>query len=260
MSTQVESPAAAFQADSGILPNVIPAPPVPAAPKFYTEEEYAAAQAAARAQEKNKLYPEIQETKTRLQELESQLTSITTAKEEAIKAESDAKLAAERAKQEAEMDAKSLVELRTVELKQQLAEEQRERENAFALLNKEREYNNLQVYKQNLIESERVNIIPQLIDLVSGNTPEEVLASVESLKERSALIFQDAQTSLQNQNKNLRGVSVTAPTSGPLDTNSGTRSFSPDDIKNMSMEDFGKNRHLLMSSAAQGRTTGLFGN
>lgn len=260
MTTQVEPSAGAFSVDSNTSPVVVPAPAVPAAPKFYTEEEYAAAQSAARAQEKEKLYPELKETKTRLQELESQLTSLSTAKEGALKAEADAKAAAERAKQEAELDAKTLLELRTNEFNARLTEEANARENAFALLNKEREFSALNTYKQNLIEAERVNIIPQLIDLVSGNNEAEVYASVESLKERSALIFQDATTALQNQNKGLRGVSVTAPTSGPLDNNSGTRTFSPDDIKNMSMKDFEANRHLLMSSAAQGRTTGLFGN
>ena len=178
-------------------------------------------------------------------------------------AESEAKAAEkaekDKAKMIADLDAKDLIKLTTDELREQLERERSERERAFALLEQERTYAELQNYKQNLIEQERENIIPELVDLVAGNTPDEVSASLESLKARSAKILESAQAAMQNARKEMRGTSATLPAAGPLETNMDSRQFTAQDIAAMSMNDYAKVRDKLMSDAARGKSRGLLG-
>ena len=178
-------------------------------------------------------------------------------------AESEAKATEKAEKNKAKMiedlDAKDLIKLTTDELREQLERERSERERAFALLEQERTYAELQNYKQNLIEQERENIIPELVDLVAGNTPDEVSASLESLKARSAKILESAQAAMQNARKEMRGTSATLPAAGPLETNMDSRQFTAQDIAAMSMNDYAKVRDKLMSDAARGKSRGLLG-
>jgi hypothetical protein len=58
-----------------------------------------------------------------------------------------------------------------------------------ALLEQERKFADLQAYRQQAVEQNRENIIPQLIDYVQGNTAEEINESVASFRQRSKLPF-----------------------------------------------------------------------
>lgn len=263
MST-AEQMADAFQVEANTAPVVnvsgVDAPTVTEeAPtqtqKFYTEEDLA----KVRTQEKDKLYPVVEQ-------LKSEVASLKKDKEEKAArkaAEADAKAAEKAEKDKAklieDLDAKDLIKLTTDELREQLERERSERERAFALLEQERTYAELQNYKQNLIEQERENIIPELVDLVSGNTPDEVSASLESLKARSAKILESAQAAMQNARKEMRGTSATLPAAGPLETNMDSRQFTAQDIASMSMNDYAKVRDKLMSDAARGKSRGLLG-
>ena len=172
-------------------------------------------------------------------------------------------MAAEAAKQQAqledELDAKSLIKVKEQEWSEQLERERTERERAFALLERERDFANLQSYKQVKLEQERDNIMPELLDLVSGNTAEEVDASLESLKERSARILESAQSAMQNARKEMTGTRATLPPAGPLETNTEQRNFTAQDIASMSMNEYAKYRDKLMSDTARGKSKGLFG-
>jgi len=254
-----ENMASAFEAEAGTAPVVnvsgVDAPTVTttntATPKFYTDEDLA----KVRSQEKDKLYPQIENLKEELNSLRREK------EEEATRKAAEAQAAAERAKleQESELDAKSLLEVRTRELQEQLERERVERERAFALLEREKTYADLQSYRQQVLEQERDNIIPQLVDFVQGNTREEITASVEQLKERSASILESAQSAMQNARKEMKGTSITTPPAGPLETNTEQRMLTPQEIASMSMNDYAKYRDKLMSETARGKSRGLFG-
>jgi len=251
--------AEAFEAEANVAPVVIAGVDAPSATetssKFYTEDDLA----RVRSQEKDKLYPQIENLKQEVEALKKEKAEKAARKVEQEAAEAAEAQAKERAKLEEDLNAKDLIKLTADELREQLERERQERERAFALLERERSFAELQAYKQNLIETERDNIMPELLDLVTGNTPEEVAASVEGLKARSARILESAQSAMQNARKEMRGASVTAPSAGPLETNSENRQFTAADIASMSLEDYAKNRGRLLSPGAQGKTKGLFG-
>jgi DNA repair exonuclease SbcCD ATPase subunit len=255
-----ENMAGAFESEANVAPVVnvsgVDAPTVTTtSSKFYTDEDLA----KVRSQEKDKLYPQIDKLKEEVENLKKEK------QEEAARKAADeaAKMAAEAAKQQAqledELDAKSLIKVKEQEWSEQLERERTERERAFALLERERDFANLQSYKQVKLEQERDNIMPELLDLVSGNTAEEVDASLESLKERSARILESAQSAMQNARKEMTGTRATLPPAGPLETNTEQRNFTAQDIASMSMNEYAKYRDKLMSDTARGKSKGLFG-
>ena len=255
-----ENMAGAFEAEANVAPVVnvsgVDAPTVTTTnSKFYTDEDLA----KVRSQEKDKLYPQIDKLKEEVENLkkEKQEEAARKAAEEAAKlAEASAK---QQAQLEEELDAKSLIKIKEQEWSEQLERERTERERAFALLERERDFANLQSYKQTKLEQERDSIMPELLDLVSGNTPEEVDASLESLKERSARILESAQSAMQNARKEMTGTRATLPPAGPLETNTEQRNFTAQDIASMSMNEYAKYRDKLMSDSARGKSKGLFG-
>ena len=199
-----ENMAAAFEAEANTAPVVnvsgVDAPTVTTTDsvksKFYTDEDLA----KVRSQEKDKLYPQIESLKEELNSLRKEK------EEEAARRNANAQAEAERAKAEAlsELDSKSYADARLSELQEQLERERQERERAFALLEREKTYADLQAYRQQVIEQERENIIPQLVDFIQGNSREEIAESVERLKERSASILESAQSAMQNARKEMK--------------------------------------------------------
>lgn len=260
MSENANAMADAFEAEAGQAPVVnvsgVDAPTVTTtnvvnSSKFYTEDDLA----KVRSQEKDKLYPQIESLKEELNSLKKEK------EEEASRKAAEAAAEAERIKAEAlaELDSKSYADVRVSELQEQLERERQERERAFALWEQEKQFASLQSYKQGLIEQERENIIPELVDLISGNTPEELLASVESLKARSEKILESAQTAMQTARKEMIGVRATLPPAGPLETNLEQRTLTAQEIAAMPMNEYAKYRDRIMSDAARGKSRGLFG-
>ena len=256
-----ETMATAFEAEAGQAPVVnvsgVDAPTVTTTEKvsnqkFYTDDDLA----KVRSQEKEKLYPQIES-------LKEELLSIKKEKEEeaALRAaDAEAKAAQIRAEALAELDSKSYADARLAELQEQLERERVERERAFALLEREKTYADLQAYRQQVLDQERDSIIPELVDLIQGNTREELTESVERLKERSASILESAQSAMQNARREMTGTRATLPPgAGPLDTNSEQKNLTAQDIASMSMDEYAKYRGRLLSPSAQGKTKGLFG-
>jgi hypothetical protein len=210
----------------------------PATGKTYTEEDLA----RVRQQEKDKLYPTIDELKGELSVLKKE-------REERLRAEQEAREAAEeeaRKKAEAEMDLRSLLEQKEQEWNQRLEAEKNERLAAQALLEREREFQALMDYRSRRLAEEQDDIMPELLDLVEGSTPEEIEASIASLKERSARIFESAQSAMQATRRDMVGARVTAPTAGPMDTNLEQQSITADQINGMSFSEYVKNRSKLL--------------
>jgi hypothetical protein len=209
----------------------------------------------AREQEKAKLYPQLEKLKDELNTLKKERD------ERAAEEERNRQATATEAqkKLEDDMDIRALLTKKEQEFQSQLEAERLERERAFALLDQERQFQELMQFRQQRLESERENIIPELIDLIEGETRDEVEQSIASLKDKSARILDSAAQAMSSARREMAGTRITSPASGPLDTDSDQRSYSPDAIRDMSLSDYAKHRAKLLGEASSGRGKGLFG-
>ena len=201
------------------------------------------------------MYPQIEKLKSELEEIKQMREAELAAKQ----AEKEAQDAEERTRLEADLDVRELLKKKETEWSEQLERERQERERAFALLEREKTFAEIQNFRQQRLEEEREAIIPELLDLVTGNTQDEINTSIESLKDRSTRILESAQQAMQSARKEMTGSRVTAPPTGPLDINSEQRNFTADEISAMPMNEYAKYRQRLLSPKAQGKGSGLFG-
>ena len=208
-----------------------------------------------RETEKQKLYPQIESLKTELDALKKA--------KDARDMEDNARLAQMQAdakkKEEEGMDLRTLLETKEKEWASRLEQERKEREAAFALVERERKFSELNEYRNRRVNEERENIIPEMLDLIAGETPDEVETSIAGLKAKTASILESVRASKDAARKEMKGVSTTFPADGPLDNNSGQQSFTPEDIKAMSNAEFAKHRARLLGSGANANGKGLFG-
>jgi hypothetical protein len=206
------------------------------------------------------MYKRLEEADARAKAMEEQLKVLAQDREEAIKkAEEKARAEEEIRKQREfeELTSKQLLaktedefnaKIKNIDAEWQarFAAIEEDRKSQQALLDKERELRELETYRQRKIHEEQENIIPELIDLVAGNTIEEVDASVDILRQRSAAILQSVQQATQP--RQLKGVSVTSPVSGPMENQQEYQTLNSDDIRNMTMDQYVKMRDRLLSS------------
>jgi len=218
--------------------------------------------AKAREQEKAKLYPQLEKMKEELASLkrEREEAAAREAERQARIAEEESRAAQLKKEQEEnELSFKDLLKKKEQEFQAQLENERLERERAIALLDQERKFQELMNYRQARLEQERDNIIPELIDLIEGDSQDAIEQSIATLKDKSARILDSAQQAMQSARAQMAGPRITAPAAGPLDTNSDTQSLTPDSIRDMSLADYAKQRAKLLGNAASNRGQGLFG-
>jgi ElaB/YqjD/DUF883 family membrane-anchored ribosome-binding protein len=251
----VDSPEAqaAFLADVPVATDTVATPVREQAltDKAYSEDDLK----RVREQEKSKLYPQIDSLKEELNVLKKEREErLAEAATRAAEAEAEAKK-----KAEADMDVRQLLEAKELEWAQKLEVERGERERAFTLLERERQYAELTEYRTRRLEEERDNIMPELVDLISGSTPDEIEQSITGLRDRSSRILESAQSAMQNARKEMTGSRVTAPPSGPMDTNMEQNSFTAEQIAAMSVTEYAKYRGKLLGKSASDRGKGIFG-
>jgi DNA repair exonuclease SbcCD ATPase subunit len=229
--------------------------------KVFTEDEVE----SIRKQEKDKLYKRIEEAESRYKSMEEQVTSLASDREKAIKEATEIARKEEEIRRQREFDELSAKELlkRTedefnvkiknvdAEWQSRFAQIEAERSAQSALLDKERQLREVETYRQRRVHESQDEIIPELIDLVAGNTPEEIEASVEILRQRSAAIIESIQQATQPSR--VKGVSVTAPSVGPMETQTEYQTLNAEDIRNMTMDQYVKMRDRLLSSRPKGR-------
>jgi DNA polymerase III alpha subunit (gram-positive type) len=245
-----------------------PAPTITVTPPAGEQRFTAADLERVRQQEKDKLYARLTKADERTAAVEAELTRLqeeAAGREAAAEAErtSEAQAAQERekAQREAEMTARELLEARSKEWEGRFANLERERETERATLAKEAEFARLSAYVQERLAQEREAkaIAPELADLVTGNTREEIDASIEMLKAKTEAIFQSVQQAQVAQRSQMRGTAPTGFTAqGPLDNESGSRQLTPDQIKNMPMGEYRKYRSQLLGAASEAGSRGLF--
>ena len=227
-----------------------------AAARTFTEDDVE----KIRQQEKDKLYKRLEDSDGRVKSLEDQLSTLANesevSKAEAArlaKAESDAL----RKREEEELSAKELITKRETEFDEKLkvvetewegrlAKIEEERASQEAMLEKERRYRELETYLGRRMVEEEEYIIPELRDLASGTTEDEIDNSIAILKDRSSAILESIQQSTQPSG--LRGSPVTAPPVGPRETQTEQQTLSAEDIRNMPMEQYMQMRDRLLKA------------
>ena len=230
------------------------APEVETVAQAFTADDLA----KARAQEKQKLYPQMEKMAQELEALKKEREEAIARKQAKLAEREKEKEEKAKRKEEKELTYKELLQKKEQEFQSLIEKERLEREHAIALLDKERKFQELMNYRQQRIEQERDNIVPQLLDLVSGNSEDEIEHSIETLKAKSAGIMQDVQQTVLSTKQQMVGTRVTVPASGPLDNDSEQQMVTPDSIRDMSLADYAKQRAKLLGSAANNRGQGLF--
>lgn len=230
------------------IPGLMPTPGAPTSEnppesRYYTDEDVE----RIRREEKDKLYGRIQTMDEQLKTLVSERE----AREAELRAQQEAESEARRREEEEKMEVRDLLERRTSEMQQRIDALQSEREVERAAFEKERQFQELISYRQGRIEQESEYIIPELRDLVVGNSPEEVDASIEQMKQRTAAILGQMQASVSTQRQQMRGAAPTAPPVGPLEQMQSYESITPDDIRSMDMETYKRFRGSLLDGASR---------
>lgn len=205
-----------------------------------------------REQEKSKLYPQIDSLKEEVTLLKKDREE-RLAEAERLRAEQEAEA---RRKAEAEMDVRTLLEQKEKEWAEKLEAERGEREKAFLLLERERQYSEITEYRNLRVSQEQETILPELLDLISGNNKDEIEASISGLKERSARILDSAQAATQSLRREMTGTRTTLPPT--LENNSDQQQFTAEQIAAMSVADYAKYRSRLLPNVGQGGK-GIFG-
>ena len=215
--------------------------------KTYTEDDLK----RVREQEKNKLYDTIES-------LKGEVSLLAKDREERLAEADKAREALEeeaRKKAEAELDTRELLSLKEKEWQSQLEEVKQENARNLALVERERQYAALVEYRNRRVQEEQDNIIPELLDLISGNTPEEIEQSITGLRDRSSKILDSASQAMQSARKEMTGTRPTLPPT--MENNSDQQQFSAEQIAAMSVTEYAKVRDRL--GMGRGSDKGIFG-
>lgn len=228
--------------------------------RFYTKEELDAERERVRREERDKLYPQISKTDERWTALNEELKELRKFQRAQEKTEADRQAAIEKARkdaEEAELSAKELIERRQAEMAAQIQAMQAEQAQQLALMAKEVEFNKLQAHIQRRVNEESDNIAPELLQFISGNTVEEVEASIERVKATTASIVENMRNAGVRQRAAMPGVAPSAGTNGvtPLDQQ-GERQLTDKDIAAMGMAEYAQLRQRIGMGGANNQ--GLF--
>lgn len=225
-----------------IINNPSPTPPSPNASQYFTAEQVE----AIRQQEKDKLYDKLSKQDDLINGFKTQLETLNADKQQRdaaiAKAQSDAE-EARRREEESKLTAQQIVDQRETEMKRQQEEFQRNMDFKIAAMQKEQDFLRLQSFIQRRVAEEMKNdtIIPDLVEYIGGETEEEVEASITKAKEKTANIVNGA-AGLSSGTPNPGGVSPTGGPSGPLDSITGPRQYSKEEIAAMPMSEYAKFR------------------
>ena len=153
------------------------------------------------------------------------------------------------------MSTRELLDLKEKEWQSQLEEIRNENARNLALVERERQYAAITEYRNRRVQEEQDNIIPELVDLISGNTPEEIENSITGLRDRSSKILDSAQSALSSARREMVGTKPTLPPT--MENNSDQQQFTAEQIAAMSVTEYAKVRDRL--GMGRGSDKGIFG-
>jgi hypothetical protein len=199
-----------------------------------------------RKEEKDKLYPQIDELKNQIktlaEEREARLAAEQTIEQQRAEEE--------RLAREAEMTALQRLEEYKSEQESRFADLIAERDRERALREREAEYARVAEYRARRMAEESNEIAPQLLDYISGSSEEEIEHSIQTAKAKTAQILEEVAQAQLGQRRQ-----TSPPVSGipPVDMLGGQeqqRSLSAEDIRNMDMSEYQQYRSQLLGAAS----------
>lgn len=211
--------------------------------RFYTDEDIE----RARREEKDKLYGRITTMDDQLKQLQRERDE----REAARQAEVDRLAEEARTKEEAEMETRDLLTRKEAEWQQRMEELESRYEQDRAVFDRERRFQEVAQYRQAMLEQQQEWIIPELRDLVRGNSETEIDESIEEMKARTAAIMGQLEASVSQQRQGMRGAAPTAPPVGPMEQMESYESLTPQDIATMDMETYKKHRGSLLNATGR---------
>lgn len=158
--------------------------------------------------------------------------------------------AARRQQEEQEMDLRTLMERREAEMRSEIETINQRYEQDRAVFDRERALVEAAQYRMARIEQEAEYIMPELRDLVYGDDPQTIDASIEEMKARTQSIVGNLQAQFQAPVPFRGAASPSLPPLGPMEQMPTTQQLSPDDIRNMSMDDYKKYRQQLLAATS----------
>ncbi len=200
---------------------------------------------AAREQEKSKLY-------NRIEAMENQFKTMQEERQAALDAAAAAEAAAEetrKSKELEEMDLRTRLETMEATTQQRFKQLEEDRQTAEAMLEQERRLGALLTYRANKLREFGPQIMPQLLDFVSGNSEEEIDAAIVAMVERTNSIVNDVQAVQNQQYTQMRGAGVTAPVGSPQDVIPQTQTFTAEQIRAMSPQVYAQHQAQLREAA-----------
>lgn len=215
--------------------------------RFFTEEEVA----AIRREEKDKLYGRIETMGSQLEELQAARAAEQEERERL--AHEAAELA--KSKEESELEVRDLLARKETEWQQQLAKLEQRYDADRAVFDRERQFNELQEYRRQRVEQESEFILPELRDLITGDNPAAVDASIEVMKARTEQIFANMAAAAPVPPQ-PRGAAPTSPPVGPMEQLPSYESLTPEDIKGMDMETYKRYRSQLLQATSPNNRRG----
>jgi hypothetical protein len=211
--------------------------------RFYTDEDLE----RVRREEKDKLYGRIQTMDEQLKAIQKERE----AAEAARLAELEAEVEKARREEEEKMETRELLKRKEEEWAGRFSELEGRYEQDRAVFERERRFTELEQYRQERIAQESEYIIPELRDLINGNSEQEIDGFIEEMKSRTAAIMGQFEASASTQRQAMRGAASTAPPVGPLEQMETYESITPDDIRSMDMETYKKYRASLLNAAGR---------
>lgn len=233
---------------------IVPMTPTAPQPRWTDED-----MERVRTEERTKLHSQLSKVDQVAAELEELRQARAADEAERQRVIDDAESAA-RAAEEDKMSTKALLERRTAEWESKFNELQTNLATNEAIFAKERRFSALLEYRANKLlaaEQQGTVIIPNLIDLIGGETEADIDASIATYAAKSAEIIDGIRQQSQQAWQSMPGVQATQPpTMGPLENQPGTRTFSEDDIKSMSMAEWNQHRVSLLRASGNAYRAG----
>ena len=213
----------------------------------WTDEDIA----QARQQEKDKLYG-------RIEQMGGQLAEIQTAREaEAAERQrlADEAEAARKAKEENEMDLRTLMERREAELRGEMDQIRQAQEMEREVFNRERALQQVEEYRRDRIAQESEYLLPELRQYIVGDTIEAVDASIERVKLDTQAIVSNfvAASEPPPAPYQPRGAAPTAPPVGPMEQLTEQMPMSLAELRGMDMDTYKKHRNQLLQATNPNR-------
>ena len=250
-----------IKSTEGITIPIPPPAPIVLETKFTTADiEH------ARQQEKEKVYATIETWEQKFAEQGAKLADILKDKAAEVKSAADTATATAEAAAKTrweESDAKTQVADMRTEFEAKLAEIERQRGMERETFAKERTFNELKDYAQAKVSEALAanSIAPELVGYISGNNTAEIDASLVRATATTESLLASIAAATATQQTAPRGVSPTgyAPV-GPMDANSSQQTYSAQDIKDMSIQEYASKRGSFLGAAANSaRDRGMFG-